>query len=267
MFDRSASNRLFHCIAVSLFLVGGVSCREDSVAPPAVLDYEVVAEYPHDSLAFTQGLCFSGDHLYESTGRKGESRLRQVDLTTGKSKASVDLPDRYFGEGITALGGKLYQLTWDSGLGFFYDEATLNKLGTFSYKGEGWGLTSDGTYLIVSDGTPVIRFYNPEGFILERSLEIRDDRGPVTQLNELEWIDGFLYANLWHTDFIVKIDPSNGHVVGRLHLGRLLQPRPLDQEAVLNGIAHDPATGLIYVTGKLWPRLYAIRVKEQITGQ
>ncbi len=261
MFDRSAPSRFFHLVAVSLLLASGVSCREDTVAPAIVLDYEVVAEYPHDSLAFTQGLCFSGDRLYESTGRKGESRVRRVDLVTGKSTASVDLPDRFFGEGISAHGGKLYQLTWDSGLGFLYDEATLSKLGTFSYQGEGWGLTSDGTHLIVSDGTAVIRFYKPDGFVYERSLQIRDDRGPVTQLNELEWIDGFLYANLWHTDFIVKIDPSNGHVVARLHLGRLLQPRPLDQEAVLNGIAHDPATGLIYVTGKLWPRMYAIRLR------
>lgn len=262
MFDRSASSRFFSFLAGSLFLAGGVSCREETVAPAAMLDYELVAEYPHDSLAFTQGLCFSGDRLYESTGRKGESSVRQVELVTGKSIASVELPDRYFGEGITTHAGKLYQLTWDSGLGFLYDEATLNKLGTFSYQGEGWGLTSDGTHLIVSDGTSVIRFYNPDRFIHEKSLQIRDDRGPVSQLNELEWIDGFLYANLWHTDFIVKIDPSNGHVVGRIHLGRLLQPRPLDQEAVLNGIAHDPSTGLIYVTGKLWPRLYAIRLRE-----
>lgn len=262
MFDRAASCRLFYFVGVSLLAASGVSCREEPVSRATVLEYEVVAEYPHDSLAFTQGLCLSQGRLYESTGRKGESLVREVDLITGKAIASVDLPDRYFGEGVTALDGKIYQLTWDSGLGFLYEEATLKKLGTFAYQGEGWGLTSDGTHLIVSDGTPVIRYYNPEGFVLERSLRVRDERGPVAQINELEWIDGFLYANLWHTDFIVKIDPGNGHVVGRLHLGRLLQPRPLDKEAVLNGIAHDPATGLIYVTGKLWPRLYAIRLKE-----
>jgi len=262
MFDRPASIRIFRLISVGLLLATGVACREEPVAPAAVLEYEVVGEYPHDSLAFSQGLCFSEGQLYESTGRKGESTVRAVNPLTGKSTKEVELPDRYFGEGLTALGGKLYQLTWDSGVGFLYDAATLEKLGTFAYQGEGWGLTSDGERLIVSDGTPMIRFYQPEGFVLKRSLQIRDERGPVTQLNELEWIDGFLYANLWHTDFIVKIDPANGHVVGRLHLGRLLQPRPLDKEAVLNGIAHDPASGLIYVTGKLWPRLYAIRLRE-----
>jgi glutaminyl-peptide cyclotransferase len=262
MFYRCAASRFFCLGIVSFLIAAGVSCREEPVASATVLDFEVVAEYPHDSLAFTQGLCFSGGHLFESTGRKGESSLRQVDFATGKSIRSAELPDRYFGEGITAHGGKLYQLTWDAGLGFVYDAATLEKLGTFSYPGEGWGLTSDGTHLIVSDGTPVLRFYNPDQFVQEKSLQIRDDRGPVAQLNELEWIDGYLYANLWHTDFIVKIDPRNGHVVGRLHLGSLLQPRPLDPEAVLNGIAHDPTTGLVYVTGKLWPRIYALRLLE-----
>jgi len=236
-------------------------CRE-SVDPPETIGFSIVSTFPHDDRAFTQGLLYHDGRLYESTGKRGRSTLRRVNPESGIPERTVSLSPEYFGEGLALLDEKLYQLTWESGTGFVYDLATLRRTGTFSYEGEGWGLTTDGTHLILSDGTDRIRFYDPAGFTLVRSIRVRDDRGSVDLLNELEWIDGALFANRWETDEVVRISPENGHVTGRLFLSSLLLPRPRDTEAVLNGIAHVPESGLVYVTGKYWPRMFLIRLED-----
>lgn len=221
--------------------------------------YEVVRTLPHDPAAFTQGLVFHDGHLYEGTGRRGQSSVRKIDLTSGRVVQRGELPPSLFGEGITILDGQIFQLTWLSGIGLVWDLATLRPLRQFRQVSEGWGLTHDGTHLIQSDGSSRLYFLDPETLELVRDVEVREQGRPVTQINELEYIDGQVFANVWHSEDILRIDPRSGEVRGRIDMSGLLATPLSDPEAVLNGIAYDPATGRAWVTGKLWPRLFEIR--------
>ncbi len=242
--------------------VGGTPVKADKVPR---YGYEVVNKWPHDAEAFTQGLVFHEGALIESTGQYGESTLRRVEMKTGKVLEKVDVPPTYFAEGLTIFDGKLYQLTWQHHKGFIYDLKSLKKQGEFRYDGEGWGLTSDGESLILSDGTNQIRFIDPKSYEVKRTITVRDEGGqPLREINELEYVKGEIYANVWHKDWIARIDPRTGRIVGWIDLKGLLAPGEVgDEEAVLNGIAYDEAGGRLFVTGKLWPRLFEIKLKEK----
>lgn len=231
------------------------------VAAPAD-SFQIVHTYPHDAKAFTQGLIYIDGHLYESTGLNGRSSLRMVDLSSGKVLQKYDLPSEYFGEGLTDWGGNLVQLTWQSHKGFVYDRFSFSVLQTFSYKGEGWGLTHDGSHLIMSDGTPYLRFLDPKSFRETRRVQVTDDSGhAIENLNELEYIHGEIYANIWGTDEIIRISPRSGRVIGAIDLNGIIDKHELQSSgAVLNGIAYDPTGDRLFVTGKLWPKLFEIRI-------
>ena len=226
--------------------------------------FRVLHVYPHDPAAFTQGLVFVDGHLYESTGLPGRSSVRMVDLATGKVLQKYDLPAQYFGEGLTGWDSSLVQLTWQAHEGFVYDRFSLSLLRTFPYPGEGWGLTHDRTQLIMSDGTSYLRFLNPTTFKETKRIRVTDEAGhPVDQLNELEFVGGEIYANVWQTDEIVRISPRTGKILGWIDLTGIIDKRELsDPGAVLNGIAYDAATGRLFVTGKLWPKLFEIQITK-----
>ena len=252
---------------LALSLVGSAATAAQNATPGAavspiiptapVYGYRIVNEYPHDRTAFTQGLVYADGDLYEGTGRYGESTLRRVDLESGDVLQSYALDPRHFGEGIAVLGDRIYQLTWQTKTAFVYDRETFAPLGTFGYPTEGWGLTTDGERLIMSDGTSKLVFRDPETFAEVGSVVVQDDDQPIPYLNELEYIDGEVWANVWRTDVIVRIDPGTGRVNSWINLTDLLN-RGEQRADVLNGIAHDSATGRIFVTGKLWPRLFEI---------
>jgi glutamine cyclotransferase len=223
--------------------------------------YRIVHTYPHDPKAFTQGLVYVDGYLYESTGLNGQSSLRMDDLETGRVLQEQPVPSKYFAEGLTSWGSTLVQLTWESHLGLVYDRFSFRQLRTFSYSGEGWGLTQDGKSLILSDGTATLRFLDPTTFHEMRRVTVTDQGKPVTEINELEWVRGEIYANVWHTDRIVRIAPGTGKVVGWIDLhGLLPEAEHATSEAVLNGIAYDSAHDRLFVTGKLWPKLFEIKV-------
>ena len=231
--------------------------------PTPKYSYQIVNIFPHDSNAFTQGLILMDGKLLESTGQEGFSSLRRVELESGKVLKKVDVPVPYFAEGLTALNGRLYQLTWQHNTGFIYDAQTFDRLGEFNYQGEGWGLTTDGQSLILSDGSNLLRFIDPAGFRVTRSIRVTDGSAPVRELNELEYVNGEIYANVWHDNRIATIDPQSGHVKAWIDLNGLMPESELqDPEAVLNGIAYDQANDKLIVTGKLWPRLFEIKVKR-----
>jgi glutaminyl-peptide cyclotransferase len=233
-------------------------------APVVRYGYQVVNIWPHDPNAFTQGLVFSDGKLLESTGQEGRSSLRRVELQTGSVLQRVPVPEPFFAEGLTLLNGKLYQLTWQHQLGFIYDAQKLEQIGKFNYTGEGWGLTTDGHSLILSDGSNRIRFIDSDSFRVTKTIAVLDGQMPVNELNELEYVQGEIYANIWHDQRIVTIDPQTGRVTGWIDLSGLLQPgEVVDPEAVLNGIAYDQATNRLFVTGKLWPHLFEIKLKKQ----
>jgi glutamine cyclotransferase len=232
-----------------------------AVACAAADTYQVVHVYPHDPSAFTQGLIYTNGHLYESTGRSGRSTLRMDDLESGRVLQSVALDKKYFGEGLTEWGSTLIQLTWETHIAFVYDRFSFRQLSTFHYEGEGWGLTQDGKDLILSDGTATLRFLDPKTYREVRHIVVKDHDSPVTELNELEFIHGQIYANIWHTDRIVRISPATGKVLGSIDLSSLLPANErTDPEAVLNGIAWDATHDRLFVTGKLWPKLFEIKV-------
>ena len=226
--------------------------------------YRVVHAYPHDQQAFTQGIVYVDGHLYESTGIRGQSTLREEDLETGRILHMQLVSDKYFAEGLTDWKNTLIQLTWQAHTGFVYDRATFRLLRTFQYPGEGWGLTHDAKSLILSDGTATLRFLDPDTFKETRRITVTDRGKPVTQLNELEFVHGEIYSNVWHTDRIARISPATGRVLGWIDLKGLM---PRDQlsndEAVLNGIAYDAAHNRLFVTGKLWPKIFEIQVVEK----
>lgn len=227
---------------------------------PQWYDYEVVNVFPHDPRAFTQGLLFRDGYFFESTGLYGESDLRRVRPDTGEVLQLRSLSPRFFAEGLTDFGNRLIQLTWQENTGLVYDIDTFALLGTFSYPGEGWGLTNDGTHLIMSDGTPELRFLDPETFEEQRRVTVTEAGEPVANINELAMIDGQIYANIWLIDEIVIIDPVTGRVTGRVDMRGLLPPPERERVDVLNGIAHDAEQDRLFVTGKLWPRLFEIRL-------
>ena len=230
-------------------------------APVARYTYDVIKTWPHDRGAFTQGLVFREGTLLESTGLNGESTLREVQLETGRVLKQVALTREYFGEGLALVGDQVFQLTWQNGKGFVYDADTFQLKREFTYEGEGWGLTSDGTLLVLSDGTSRLRFYDPATFALKRTLDVTLAGKPVERLNELEFIRGEIFANVWQSDDVVRIDPATGQVRGVINFAGLLAPdeRRPDTD-VLNGIAYDEKGDRLFVTGKRWPRIYQVRV-------
>jgi glutaminyl-peptide cyclotransferase len=223
--------------------------------------YKIIHTYPHDPRAYTQGLIFIDGHLYESTGLNGRSSLRMDDLATGRVLQSAAVPSQYFAEGLTNWGSTLVQLTWQSHIAFVYDRFSFRLLKSFHYNCDGWGLTEDGKSLIESDGTSEIRFFDPATFRELRHITVKDRGEPVTELNELEYIHGQIYANVWHTDRIARISPTTGQVLGWIDLkGILPDSERTDPEAVLNGIAYDATHDRLFVTGKLWPKLFEIKI-------
>ncbi|MAC90664.1 glutaminyl-peptide cyclotransferase [Maricaulis sp.] len=230
---------------------------------PQIIRPEVVAEYPHDPAAFTQGLFIHEGELFESTGRVGQSSLRRVDLETGQVEQSVAIAPPVFGEGSARIGDEIFMLSWVSERGFIFNAETFEQIDSFSYPGEGWGLTFDGTHLILSDGTPELRFLDPATMTLSHTINVTMNGRPIRRLNELEWIDGMIWANIWETRSIVRIDPQTGAVDAMIDLSALVPPEVAGRrDAVANGIAWNARTGQIYVTGKLWPTLYEIRLPE-----
>jgi len=227
-----------------------------------VLGATVLKSYPHDSHAFTQGLEYFGGYLYESTGRSGHSTLRQTVLETGASLKQVSLPPQYFGEGLTIFRGKIYQLTWLSKMGFIYDVRTFRQLGEFHYETEGWGLTHDDSSLILSDGTNKLQFIDPVSFKVTRTVEVYAGNEAVTNLNELEYIRGEIFANLWHSTRIARIDPRSGQVVAWIDVALVVAKEKHEQEDVLNGIAYDAKRDRLFVTGKDWAEIFEIKVES-----
>lgn len=229
---------------------------------PASLRTEVLASYPHDPAAFTQGLLLHDGMLYESTGLNGRSSLRQVELSTGTVLRRVDLPANLFGEGLALVGERLFQLTWRDGIALVYDLASFAEKGRFTYSGEGWGLCFDGAQLIQSDGSQRLIFRDPATFAITRQIAVTQQGRPVMELNELECVGDKVYANIWMTDRIVEISKLNGSVTAVIDASDLLsstERRALASEAILNGIAYDPADGTFLLTGKLWPKLFRVR--------
>jgi glutamine cyclotransferase len=236
-------------------------CIASLTACRAADGYRVIHNFPHDPQAFTQGLVYADGHLYESTGLNGHSTLRMDDLETGRVLQSLSLPSQYFGEGLTEWGSTLIQLTWQAHTAFVYDRFSFRQLRTFHYEGEGWGLTQDGKDLILSDGSATLRFLDPVTAREVRHVVVKDRGSPVQQLNELEFVHGQIYANIWHSDRIARISPANGKVLGWIDLSGLLPAsQRSDPEAVLNGIAYDAVHDRLFVTGKLWPRLFEIKI-------
>lgn len=226
-----------------------------------VLTATIVKTYPHDPQAFTQGLEYLEGSLYESTGLRGHSTLRQTALETGKVVKSVQLPAQYFGEGLTIFHGKIYQLTWLDKIGFIYDLRTFRKLGQFPFNTEGWGLTHDDASLILSDGTNQLQYIDPDSFKVTKTLEVYAGSEAVTNLNELEYINGEIWANVWHSNRIARINPQSGQVVAWIDLTAIAERETHEQEDVLNGIAWDAGRQRLFVTGKDWASLFEIKVK------
>ena len=244
------------CVAAALS-----SCAEPGPVVPERLSFRVVNVYPHDPAAFTQGLTVHEGVLYEGTGRHGESSLRRVELETGAVLQRHDLAGEYFGEGIAVAGNRIFQLTWKAGVAIEYDRTSFEEVRRFAYRGEGWGLTYDGKHLIMSDGTDTLRFIDPATFKEVRRVIVCDKVTPVRQLNELEYIRGKIYANVWETDRIARIDPETGAVTAWIDLAGLLPAsdhRP--DTATLNGIAYDAESRRLFVTGKCWPKLFEIEL-------
>lgn len=265
----------------AVFLITIVSCNNndgsssgneekaaDKVHAPSPVSYSVLNVFPHDTLAFTQGLIFFNNRIYEGTGQKGASSLRVVDVSTGKVEKKIDLDPDLFGEGITIMGDTLYQLTWENHLVLVYDVKNLKLIRRIYWNREGWGITHDNENLIISDGTDKLYFVHPGDFRLLKTVSVYNHLGPVNNLNELEYINGFVYANQWETNYILKIDPASGMVLGVLDFTNALKKfaninydrKTSTEGAVLNGIAWDSATHRLFVTGKLWPKLLEVKM-------
>jgi glutamine cyclotransferase len=267
------------CITSIILIM--TSCKNDTkdeqgtepvnaLPAPASISYNILNTFPHDPSSFTQGLQWYNNALYEGTGSGNTqdpiSRLYKVDLKTGKPVQKLDLPGEYFGEGIPILNDTLYQLTWQNRTGFVYDAKTFKKIRTFSYETDGWGLTNDGSVLIMSDGSSNLYMKDPSTFKTLKILGVQDNNGPVGSLNELEYVDGFIYANIWNSNFIIKIDPSNGHVVGKMDFTGVLEQAAKESPDenrgnVLNGIAYDAEKKSFFITGKMWPVMLEVKLQ------
>jgi glutamine cyclotransferase len=253
--------RLWKGLALAALLTA-TACAPAQAEKARLFGFTIVNAYPHDTRAFTEGLFWRDGFLYESTGLEGHSSIRKVTLETGLPEQERLVDSRYFGEGIIDWKDRLIALTWKDEVGFIYDRATFEKVGEFSYPGEGWALTRDKTRIIMSDGSSFLRFLDPETLTETGRVQVTDDGRPVDNLNELEWVKGEVLANIWQTDRIARIDPKTGHVTGWIDLRGLLSDadRAGARVDVLNGIAYDAATDRLFVTGKLWPKLYEIRL-------
>ncbi len=251
-------------LAIALFAPMAVTAQVTSLVGAATptFGYRVVREHPHDRRAYTQGLAYVDGVLYEGTGLNGQSSLRRVDLETGEVLQTVGLSKEYFGEGIAVLGDRIYQLTWRNGICIVFDRETFEGLEVFTYQTEGWGLTTDGEQLIMSDGTNRLFIRDPETFAELDTIDVYDGVRAIWNLNELEIVDGEIWANVYQTDRIARIDPETGQVTGWIDLTGLLSEKDRGKHKVdvLNGIAHDPETDRLFVTGKLWPKLFEIEV-------
>jgi len=225
-----------------------------------VAGYRVVHVFPHDPQAFTQGLVYLDGVLYEGTGLNGRSSIRKVKIENGEVLQLQKVDPQYFGEGIAVVGDTIFELTWQSGIGFLYDRASFQRKGTFTYRGQGWGLTFDGKRLIMSDGSALLQFLDPATQKVISRLEVRDGGSPVLNLNELEYVKGEIFANVWQTNRIARISPKTGRVTGWIDLTGLLSAREAEGTDVMNGIAYDAARDRLFVTGKLWPKVFEIRI-------
>jgi glutamine cyclotransferase len=250
--------RLFAILLAAAALPGAGA---PSAAAAPVFTYKIIRDYPHDPNAFTQGLEYRDGFLYEGTGLNGRSSLRKERLETGQILEQMNLSPEYFGEGITVLGAEIFQLTWQSHTGFVYGRASFHVERRFSYPGEGWGLTNDGRQIYMSDGSAEIRVLDARTLAEKRRIQVKDGGAPVTELNELEWVEGEILANVWQTDRIARISPATGQVAGWIDCsGMLPSVFRSSSDAVLNGIAYDARTKRLFVTGKLWPKLYQIQI-------
>lgn len=238
--------------------VGFSQARPEAQLP--IYTYTVVKTYPHDRDAFTQGLQYLDGVLYEGTGLIGRSSIRKVKLETGEVLQKRDVGQEYFGEGITIWKTDLIELTWQSGIAFVYDRQTFAPKRTFKYTGEGWGLTHDAQNLIMSDGTEYLRFLDPTTFAEKRRVRVTAGGSPLKNLNELEYVKGEIFANIWQTDYVARIDPATGKVKAYVDLRGLLAPREQAQTDVLNGIAYDAAADRLFITGKLWPKVFEVKL-------
>ena len=263
--ERDACARAARLIALVALVASGCSCDDDDrSAPPTppipVYGYSVVNVYPHDTAAFTQGLVYDAGRVFESTGRYGASTLREVELETGSVVRSHDLSPQYWGEGIAVIDTQIVQLTWKSNTGFVYGKESFTQLSTFGYPSEGWGIAYDGQRLVMSDGTPTLRFLDPATFAEMSRVSVQADSLLVAGLNELEFVEGEIYANVWLTDRIAIITPETGRVRAWIDLAELLPAEDRPSADVLNGIAYDDAGDRLFVTGKFWPSLFEIEL-------
>jgi glutamine cyclotransferase len=255
----ASRSRLFRSLSFGLTLVIGLPLASAHAAP--VEGYRVIAKYPHSTESYTEGFFYLDGLFYEGTGMKGRSALMAIDPATGVVRQRVDLPAQLFGEGIVDWGPNLYEWTWQSHLCFVYDRFSLRLVKRFSYTGEGWGMTRTAREIVTSDGTAALRFRDPETFREKRHIVVKDDGKPVEQLNELEFIKGEIYANVWHSERIARISPKDGHVIAWIDMSGLLpENEKIDSESVLNGIAYDAQHDRIFVTGKQWPTVFEIKV-------
>ncbi|MBA7573878.1 hypothetical protein ES708_15679 [subsurface metagenome] len=268
-------NRFFKIFVIGLLVLTGVffiyhysnlePSTNSNVIP--VYTYKVINTYPHDRSAFTEGLVFEDGVLYEGTGLHGYSTLRRVKLETGQILQIYELSPQFFGEGVTIYGNKIIQLTWKSHIGFVYDKYSFKLLQEFNYPDEGWGITHNGKHLIMSDGTETLHFLDPETFEEISQIEVSANNIPVTRINELEYIQGEIYANIWQTERIARIDPLTGQVIGWINLKGILSPEDHSETVdVLNGIAYDAKNDRLFVTGKFWPKLFEIELIGQGTA-
>jgi glutamine cyclotransferase len=244
------------CLALTVSLLGTGCARAAPVA-----GYKVVATYPHSTESYTEGFFYLDGLFYEGTGLKGHSQVMAIKPETGKPLQQLDLPQQYFGEGIVNWGANLYEWTWQSHICFVYDRFSLRPVKEFTYKGEGWGMTRDAKEIITSDGTATLRFRDPDTFKETRHIVVKDGSSAIDRLNELEYIKGEIFANVWHTDRIARISPQSGHVIGWIDLSGLLpDSKKINDEAVLNGIAYDAQHDRLFVTGKQWPTIFEIKI-------